>query len=77
MALTLLDELFINPYTTVSRAAISLGVTPPTAKKTIDLLEKGGILKESTGREWGRVWLARPILKIVEESGPIKGTLRA
>jgi Fic family protein len=72
MALTLLDDLFINPYTTVARAAKSLGVTAPTATKTIRALEQAGMLKESTGREWGRVWVARPILKAVEAAGPIR-----
>lgn len=61
-ALTLIDELFINPYTTVARAAERLGVTAPTASKTIRALERAGILKEVTGREWGRSWLAEPIL---------------
>jgi len=70
-ALTLLDELFINPYTTVARAAERLGVTAPTARKTISLLEKGGMLSEATGAKWGRVWLARPILKLVEAVPPI------
>lgn len=61
-ALTLVDELFINPYTTVARAATRLGVTAPTASKTIRELERIGILKEVTGREWGRFWLATPIM---------------
>lgn len=62
----LLDELFINPYTTNARAAACLGVTPPTANKTIDQLVKVRMLTETTGREWGRLWVAKPILKIVE-----------
>ncbi|HSZ57617.1 MAG TPA: Fic family protein [Tepidisphaeraceae bacterium] len=64
-AQALLDELFVNPYTTIARAAKQLGVTPPTAQKTIDQLVAAGMLQESTGREWGRTWLARPILKLV------------
>jgi Fic family protein len=76
-ALTLLDELFINPYTTISRAAEQLGVTPPTASKTVALLAKAGMLEEVTGREWGRVWVAKPILKAVESAGPIKATEEA
>ncbi len=71
-ALSLLDELFVNPYTTVARAAQHLGVTPPTATKTIEVLEKAGMLKEATGRGWGRVWLARPILNAVEAGSAIK-----
>ncbi|TWT45634.1 Adenosine monophosphate-protein transferase SoFic [Phycisphaerae bacterium RAS1] len=70
-ALTLLDELFINPYTTVARACERLGVTAPTAQKTIAALENVGMLSEATGAKWGRVWLARPILKAVEATPPI------
>lgn len=66
LALALLDSLFINPYTTVARASEQLGVTQPTARKPIRLLEQAGMLTESTGRNWGRVWLARPILAAVE-----------
>jgi Fic family protein len=71
-ALSLLDELFINPYTTVARAAKHLGVSSPTAAKTIGLLEKAGMLREATGRDWGRRWLARPILKAVEQPLPVE-----
>jgi len=66
-ALSLLDELFVNPYTTVSRAAKQLGVTAPTAQKTIDRLIAVKMLK-STGREWARTWLARPILDAVNDA---------
>jgi len=69
--MSLLDELFVNPYTTVGRAAKHLGVSAPTATRTIRLLETARMLEEDTGREWGRVWLARPILKAVEEPLPI------
>lgn len=72
-ALTLLDELFINPYTTAARAAERLSVTAPTARKTIALLEKSYLLEEMTGREWGKVWVARAILKAVEMPKPIGG----
>ena len=65
------DELFVNPYTTVARAAQHLGVTSPTAAKTIEVLEKAGMLAEATGRGWGRVWLARPILSAVEATTAI------
>lgn len=71
-ALALLDELFVNPYTTVAQAAKRLSVTQPTASKAIAQLEKAGMLEEATGREWGRVWLARPILKAVEDRPVIR-----
>ncbi len=65
-ALTLLDDLFINPYTTIARASERLGVTAPTANRTIKLLEQAGMLQENTGKEWGRVWVAKPILKALD-----------
>jgi Fic family protein len=67
-ALSLLDSLFVNPYTTNARAAKSLGVTPPTAQKAIDKLVRSGVLRETTRRGWGRVWLATPILRAVSAS---------
>lgn len=67
-ALSLVDALFINPYTTVARAARNLGVTAPTASKTIRDLERAGILREVSGRDWGRFWLAEPVLKALEPS---------
>ena len=42
------------------------------ADGAIRLLEQVGMLKETTGREWGRVWVARPILKAVETTEPIR-----
>jgi Fic family protein len=66
-AITLLDDLFVNPYTTVARATTCLGVTGPTASKTIQQLAKAGMLTETTGREWGRFWVAKPILEVVEK----------
>jgi len=76
-AMSLLDELFINPYTTVARAAAHLGVALPTAQKTIRQLVDIGLLQESTGREWGRTWLARPILDAVNETKPAQQSARS
>ena len=59
--------MFINPYVTTTRAALKLGVSLPTAQKSIDRLIAVGMLKESTGREWGRMWLAGPILTAVNQ----------
>lgn len=65
-ALALLDELFINPYLTVTRSAKLLGVSDTTADKTVKALASAGLLKEMTGRTWGRIWVAQPILRIIE-----------
>ncbi len=66
-ALKLLDELFVNPYLTASRAARVLEVTAPTARQAIALLQAEGVLGEVTGRSWGRIYLARPILQAIED----------
>jgi Fic family protein len=65
-ALRLLDALFINPYVTVVRAQKILEVSNPTARHAVTELQKAGMLEEITGRAWGRLYLARPILKILE-----------
>ena len=65
-AAALLDELFINPYVNATRVAKRLAVSQPTALKTIAVLEKAGILQETTGRDWGRIWVAAPILHMLE-----------
>jgi Fic family protein len=62
----LLEKLFENPYVTVAGAAKLLGVTNPTARQAVKHLQAAGVLSETTGREWGRLYLARPILKILE-----------
>lgn len=74
VALALLDHLFTNPYTTVSHASDQLGVSPPTARKTIKVLEAAGMLHEATGAKWRRIWVARPILSVVEADSPLTQT---
>lgn len=65
-AVALLDELFANPFVTVSRAARLLNVSYPTARQTVAYLQGEGLLEEITGRAWGRLYLARPILTVIE-----------
>jgi Fic family protein len=68
-AMALLDELFVNPYITVSRAARLLNVSYPTARSAVVRLQEDGLLEEITGRSWGRLYLARPILEAIENKG--------
>lgn len=68
-ALRLLDELFANPYITAARAARALKVSDPTARQAIGVLQEAGLVSEVTGRRWGRVYLARPILEAIEGGG--------
>ncbi len=62
----LIDSLFQNYYTTVSRAADVLKVSTPTASRIIQKLESGQILQEVTGRSWGRIYVATSIRNAVD-----------
>jgi Fic family protein len=64
--LALVDELFVNPYITVAKATRVLNVSDPTARQAVDLLQKAKVLEKVPGREWRRVYLARPILEIIQ-----------
>jgi Fic family protein len=66
----LLEDLFANPYITAARAAERLKVTKPTAQKSIDLLCDLGLLEEITGQAWGRIYVAKSILKAMEAPPP-------
>lgn len=65
-ALTLLDELFLNPYMSVARAQRVLKVSNPTARQAVLLLQRKGMLGEMTGRTWGKLYLAKPIMETIE-----------
>jgi Fic family protein len=66
-ALALVDSLLANPYITIATAAKVLGVTVPTATRQIRDLESRGILKETTGRGWRKVYLSADILAVLEK----------
>jgi Fic family protein len=70
--LALLDELFINPYITIARASEVLKVSNPTARQAVLLLQRKGLLEETTGRAWGRLYLARPILQALDHPAKAK-----
>ena len=65
-ALALLEALFANPYLSVARAARLLKVSLPTARQAVRVLQESGMLEEVSGRRWGRLYLARPILRALE-----------
>ncbi len=66
-ALMLFDALFLNPYITVAKAQEILSVSNPTARQAVGMLVKEGMLKEITGRKWGQLYVARPILAAIEK----------
>ncbi len=63
----LVDQLFSNPYISISKAAKVLGVSQPTATKVLRKLEAGGILQEITRRTWGKIYVARAVLSAIEQ----------
>jgi Fic family protein len=63
----LIDELFVNPYVTVARAERVMKVSNPTARAAVKNLQGMKILKEITGRGWGRIYAADAVRKVIEE----------
>ena len=64
--IALLDALFVNPYITVAKASKILKVSNPTAREAVMTLQEHGMVEEVSGRKWGKIYLARPIMNIIE-----------
>ncbi len=73
LLLKLLDELFHNPFLTLARAAAQLEVRPQSAQNNINQLIDRGILTEITGHRRNRVYAAREILRILEQTPAFDG----
>ena len=68
LLLTLIDELFDRPYITFTRASEVLGVTYRSAQLNVQKLAAAGILHELPGRKYGRIFVAREIVAVLEDS---------
>jgi Fic family protein len=66
----LVDQLFQNPYITVAAAEKAMKVSNPTARAAITFLQEKGMLREITGREWGRMYVAHEILDAIGSESP-------
>lgn len=66
-ALALVDELFVNPHINAARVKALLRVSDPTARAALADLEKAGLIHETSGRQWGRQYLARGVLRAIEK----------
>jgi Fic family protein len=64
--LELMENLFREPVTTVAGARNLLKLTTRSAQQNVDRLVQAGILKEITGRQRYRVFVAQRIIEIVE-----------
>jgi len=63
----LLDCLFREPMITVTRVQELVEVTHPTANSLVKDLAGIGILKEITGRNWGRVFRYDAYMSLLAE----------
>ena len=70
-ALRMIDPLFENPYLDAARVRRLLGTSDPTARKLLGELEAVGIIRETTGRQWGRQYLAVGVLAAIEDPGEV------
>ncbi len=66
-AKALLDQLLTNPYITIATATKVLGDATPTATRLVRELEAKGLLRETTGKSWGRVYVASDVLASPEQ----------
>ncbi len=48
------------------------GVSKPTASADVNKLEQIGILTEYTGRDRDRDWVARDIIKVIEDETQVE-----
>ena len=68
----LIDKLASNPFMTINKAADSMGVSYTTMQRAVTRLEKLGIVYEISGGKRNRVYCARDILMILDESTKIR-----
>jgi Fic family protein len=67
LVLRLVDELFASPVVTIGRAMEILGVTFRAAQQNINKLVRARILREVTGKQRNRVFMAQGIMKLLDE----------
>jgi len=64
------DDLFSMPAINAAELVSRTNVSKPTALSDIQRLEQLGVLKEYTGKERDRDWVAREIIRVIEQDGP-------
>lgn len=66
----IVDELFVNPYVTITTASQRWNISYNTARSAIETLAELGILQEITGRKRDRIYCAPELFGIL--AGPEK-----
>lgn len=69
VVLEIVDDLIGYPIITPAQAARLHQVTYPPAARAIERLERLGVLKEITGRTYGRVFACERVMRIVDRPG--------
>lgn len=67
----LIDKLASNPFITIKKTAEAMNVSYTTMQRSISVLEKLGIVQEISGSKRNRVYCAKEIFSILEESAKI------
>ena len=65
VALRIAEDLVGSPFVTPTRASEKFDVTYETANSAIARLEKHGVIREATGRNYARVFMSPEIVEIV------------
>jgi Fic family protein len=66
LTIRLIDELFLFPAVSIPKTARLLGVTQRSAQLNVEKIVAAGILKEATGRQRNRIFIAPEIIQIIE-----------
>ena len=66
LLLQLIEDLFSYPAITNRAVSERMNITPRSAQLNIDKLVKRGIIREATGRQRNRVYMATEIVGIIE-----------
>ena len=61
----LIEMLFRNPYVASGDVVSELGISTPTANKLLKRVEEKGIVRETTGKERRRLYLADGIIEML------------
>lgn len=62
------SQLPAEPIVTVARAAEVAGVSNTAADNAVRALEAAGVLKQVGTRNWGRLWEAPDVFRLLDES---------
>jgi Fic family protein len=67
VAIRIAEDTVSNPFITPSRAAEKFGVTYEAANSAISRLEAQGVLREMTGRSYGRLFMAPRVIDVLSK----------